>query len=105
SVDGVARSAALVKRMKRDSGDALLGTLQETNEGLANEIRKAMYTFDDLNTLDQKAMRSLLEAVPLDRLTVALRGASDKMRTKVFGSLSKRAAERVKEDMEGLGSV
>jgi flagellar motor switch protein FliG len=50
-------------------------------------------------------MRSLLEAVPVERLTVALKTASDELKEKIFGSLSRRAAERIREDIEILGAV
>lgn len=105
SVDGIARSAALVRRMDRQVGEALLGTLEEGNSELAVEIRRAMYTFEDLGALDARALRSLLEAVPVEKLTVALKTASDSLKAHVFTSMSKRAAERIREDMESMGGV
>ncbi len=105
TIDGVARSAALVRRMDRQTGEALLGSLEEGNSDLAVEIRRAMYTFEDLGALDARALRSLLEAVPVEKLTVALKTASDALKTHVFGSMSKRAAERIREDMDSMGGV
>jgi flagellar motor switch protein FliG len=105
SVDGVARSAALVRRMGRETGEALLGTLEEGNSELATEIRRAMYTFEDLSVLDARALRSLLEAVPVEKLTMALKTASESLRNHIFTSMSKRASERIKEDMEVMGGV
>ncbi len=105
TIDGVAQSAALVRRMDRQTGEALLGSLEEGNSELAVEIRRAMYTFEDLGVLDAKALRSLLEAVPVEKLTVALKTASETLKNHVFTSMSKRAAERIKEDMESMGGV
>ena len=105
SIDGVARSAALVRRMDRQTGEALLGTLEEGNSELAVEIRRAMYTFEDLGALDAKALRSLLEAVPVEKLTIALKTASESLKMHVFTSMSKRAAERIREDMDSVGGV
>lgn len=105
AVDGIARSAALVRRMGRETGEALLGTLEEGNSELAGEIRRAMYTFEDLSVLDARALRSLLEAVPVEKLTTALKTASESLRNHIFTSMSKRAAERIKEDMEVMGGV
>lgn len=105
TIDGVARSAALVRRMDRQTGEALLGTLEEGNSELAVEIRRAMYTFEDLGALDAKALRSLLEAVPVEKLTVALKTASESLKKHVFSSMSKRAAERIREDMDSVGGV
>jgi flagellar motor switch protein FliG len=105
TVDGVARSAALVRRMGRETGEALLGVLEEGNQELATEIRRAMYTFEDLSVLDARALRSLLEAVPVEKLTMAMKTASESLRNHIFTSMSKRAAERIKEDMEVMGGV
>jgi len=105
TVDGIARSAALVRRMGRETGEALLGTLEEGNQELATEIRRAMYTFEDLSVLDARALRSLLEAVPVEKLTIAMKTASESLRNHIFTSMSKRAAERIKEDMEVMGGV
>jgi flagellar motor switch protein FliG len=105
TVDGIARSAALVRRMGRETGEALLGTLEEGNQELAIEIRRAMYTFEDLSVLDARALRSLLEAVPVEKLTMAMKTASESLRAHIFTSMSKRAAERIKEDMEVMGGV
>jgi flagellar motor switch protein FliG len=105
TVDGVARSAALVRRMGRETGEALLVVLEEGNQELATEIRRAMYTFEDLSVLDARALRSLLEAVPVEKLTMAMKTASESLRNHIFTSMSKRAAERIKEDMEVMGGV
>jgi flagellar motor switch protein FliG len=104
-VNGIARSAALVRRLGRETGEQLLGTIEEGNSELASEIRKAMYTFEDLNALDARALRSLLESVPVERLTMALKTASEALKAHIFTSMSKRAAERIKEDMEIMGGV
>lgn len=105
AIDGVGRSAALVRRMDRQTGEALLGSLEEGNSELAVEIRRAMYTFEDLGALDARALRSLLEAVPVEKLTMALKTASEALRQHIFTSMSKRAAERIREDMESMGGV
>jgi flagellar motor switch protein FliG len=105
SVDGVSRSAALVRRLNREVGEALLGTIEQDNAELASEIRRAMYSFEDLKVLDMKGLRALLEAVSVEKLTLALKTASDGMKEHIFSSLSKRAAERIKEDLEIMGGV
>lgn len=105
AVDGVAQTAALVRRMGQKLGDALLQRLSGADETLAAEIRRAMYTFEDLKLLDARGLRSLLEAVPADRLTLALKTSSDSLKNHIFSAMSKRAAERVREDLEMLGGV
>lgn len=105
SIDGLGRTAALVRKMGKDMGEELLLTLDEGNTVLATEIRRAMYTFEELAEIDPRGMRALLEAVPVERLTLALKTASDRLTRAVFDSMSKRAAERIREDMDILGSV
>ena len=58
-----------------------------------------------LSVLDARALRSLLEAVPVEKLTTALKTASESLRNHIFTSMSKRASERIKEDMEIMGGV
>ncbi len=105
NIDGLTQSAALVRKMGKEVGEEVLLTLDEGNAQLASEIRRSMYTFEELAELDPRGMRSLLEAVPVERLTLALKTASDRLKKTVFDSMSKRAAERIKEDMDILGSV
>lgn len=105
SVDGVSRSAAVVRKLNREAGEALLGSIEQDNAELATEIRRAMYSFEDLKALDGKALRSLLEAVSVEKLTLALKTASEQMKEHFFSSLSKRAADRIREDLEVMGAV
>ena len=105
SVDGIAKTAALVRRMDRDIGESVLGMLADEDADLATSIRRAMYSFEDLILLDAKSLRVLLESVPSDKLVLALKTASEKLREHIFSSMSKRAAERLREDLEILGGV
>ncbi|HEX2731331.1 MAG TPA: FliG C-terminal domain-containing protein [Polyangiaceae bacterium] len=105
SINGLSQSAALVRKLGKEVGEEVLQVLDQDNSELAAEIRRSMYTFEELSNLHPKAMRSLLEAVPVERLTLALKTASDALKKTVFESMSKRAAERIREDMEILGSV
>ncbi len=105
SVDGVARSAALVRRLGRETGELLLSQLSQDDSTLAAQIRKAMYSLEDLKGLDARSLRAVLEAVPAERLTLALKTASDGLKEQIFRSMSKRAADRIREDMEMMGGV
>lgn len=105
SVDGIAKSAALVRHMNREAGEILLGNLAEGDAELAMEIRRSMYTFEDLCVLDPKSLRALLESIPSDKLVLSLKTASDQLKNQIFSSMSKRAAERLREDLQILGGV
>lgn len=105
AVNGLAYSAQLVRKLGRKKGAELLEKMEGENEELARAIRQALYTFEDLLAVDPKGVRLLLESVPVERLTLALKAASDAMTSHVFSSMSKRAADRIKEDMEALGTA
>ena len=105
AVDGVTRSAALVRALSKEVGELLLSDVEAENELLAAEIRQAMYSFEDLKAIDARSMRELLKAVPGDRLTLAIKTASPELSAHIFSGMSKRAAERVREDLELLGAV
>lgn len=104
-VNGVRQSAQLVRNLSKEACEALLGEVENENEDLAAAIRRAMYSFEDLKLIDPRSMRELLKYVPGDRLTLALKTASESMRTHIFSGMSKRAAERILEDLEMLGAV
>jgi flagellar motor switch protein FliG len=105
AVNGVRHSAQLVRNLSKEACEAILGEVESDDEALAKEIRRAMYSFEDLKLVDPKSMRELLKSVPGDRLTMALKTASTEMRDHIFGGMSKRAAERIQEDLEILGAV
>lgn len=105
SVDGIRRSAQLVRNLSKEICEGLLSDVEDDDEDLATEIRRAMYSFEDLKAVDPRSMRELLKSVAGDRLTLALKTASPEMREHIFSGMSKRAAERIKEDLELLGAV
>jgi flagellar motor switch protein FliG len=105
SVDGVSRAAELLKATGRDAYTAILGSLEAEDAELAANVRQAMFTFEDLKRLDSKAMRELLREVPSERLTIALKGASQDLVNAIFAGLSQRAADLLKDDLDLLGKV
>jgi flagellar motor switch protein FliG len=105
SVDGVAKAAEMLNAAGKQVSTEILSRMDETDASLATEVRQAMFTFDDLRRLDARAMRELLREVPTERLTIALKGASPEVLEAVFGGLSARAAELIKDDLELLGKV
>jgi flagellar motor switch protein FliG len=64
-----------------------------------------MFTFDDLEKIDDKGFQSLLKEVQSDQLVLALKAASPELREKVFRNMSSRAAETLREDLESRGPV
>ncbi len=105
SVDGVAKAAELLNASPKVASTTILARLHEEDPDLAASVRQAMFTFDDLGKLDTRAMRALLREVATDRLTVALRGAPESVSAAVFGGLSSRAADLIRDDLANMGHV
>jgi flagellar motor switch protein FliG len=86
-------------------GERVFAHLDEHAPELGEAIRALMLTFEDLVRLDNRGMQTLLKEVPREDLLLALKTASPAMRDKIFGNLSQRAAEILKDDMATMGPV
>jgi len=104
-VKGLEQTAALIRRLGREVGEEVLDALANDNDELAAAIRQAMYSFEDLMNLDPPSLRTVLEGIAGDRLTLALKTASEPLKAAIFASMSRRAGDRIREDMEMLGAV
>jgi flagellar motor switch protein FliG len=105
SVDGVARAAKVLNSISREVSGGILNNLVSADEALANEIKLAMFTFDDLMRVDPRSMREILREVATDRLTVALKGAGKEVMEAIFAGLSQRAADLIRDDLEIQGNI
>lgn len=79
--------------------------LEERNKEAAERIRALMFTFEDLARLDGQGIQALLRATGNDRLAVALKGATEKLKELFFANMSERAAKILKEEMQSMGPV
>jgi len=102
---GVRSVAGLLKQMEKADSKKVLSHLDERNNALSAAVRKEMFGFEEILKLQQPDMQRLLREVDTVQLATALKGASEPMRLKVYGCLTKRAAEGLKEEMEMLSSV
>ncbi|MDB4947099.1 MAG: Flagellar motor switch protein FliG [Labilithrix sp.] len=105
NVDGVAKAAELLNASGKGASSTILANLEAEDPELANTVRMAMFTFDDLARLDSKAMRGLLREAATDRLTIALKGANPAVTEAVFRGLSARAADLIRDDLENMGQI
>lgn len=105
SVDGVAKAAELLNSTGKANQDLILGFLDTQDPDLAGDVRQAMFTFDDLVKIPGRQMRVLLREVPGERLTLALKGASETLVDAVLAGLSSRAAALVRDDLEALANA
>ena len=97
--------AEIFNSLDRGSEARFLAALDERNRDSAERIRSLMFTFEDLQRLTQPAMQVLLRTVEREKLPIALKGASEKLRDLFFKSMSERAGKMLKDDIAALGPV
>ncbi len=99
---GEKSAAAVLNAMNKEERKKLLDNIDERQPDLVRSIRMKMFTFDDLQTLDVKTMQKIMREVDAGQLAIALKAATTTLRDAMLGALSKRAAENVNEEIEGL---
>jgi len=102
---GLRGVADLMNRLDPASGKTILEAIEGEDPKLALSIRNLMFTFEDLLTVPETGVRELLGQMDKKTLATALRGASEELKNYIFKSMSSRAVEMLKEDMEVLGPV
>jgi flagellar motor switch protein FliG len=102
---GLKTAAELLNAMDKNLSKALLVTLEERNPELGAAIRQKMFTFEDLTSLDRASIQKVLREVEMHDLAVALKTASDELKTLLLSSISKRAAETVNEEISFMGAL
>jgi flagellar motor switch protein FliG len=105
SYSGFKAVADLLNRLNAEESKKILETIEEGQPELALSIRNLMFTFEDLVTVPPATIREIVSGVDKRQLAMALRGAKDELRAQIFKSMSSRAVEMLKEDMEVLGPV
>lgn len=102
---GAKSAAAVLNHLDRESSRSLLSAIEERSPDLGAAIRHQMFTFEDLERLEPRAIQLLLREVDMRDLALALKKASPALQTVLLSGISKRAAETVREEMSFLGSV
>jgi flagellar motor switch protein FliG len=102
-VGGVDSAAAVMKRMKAPAMEGLLESMQDVDAAITDQIKRALFTFEDLSRISGRGIQTLLKEIATDQLLLALRTASDDMREKIFGNVSSRAAAMLREELEMMG--
>jgi flagellar motor switch protein FliG len=105
SLGGVKTAAEIINMLGSSVEASVLDYIREADADLAQKIMDNMFTFDDLEKVDDKGIQSMLKEVQSESLVVALKGASAELREKIFRNMSTRAAETLREDLESRGPV
>jgi flagellar motor switch protein FliG len=104
-VGGAKVAANILNFVEAGADEKLLEAISEMDGSLGNEIRDLMFVFDNLATMEDRTMQTILREVSTDTLALALRGADARVRDKVTSNMSQRAAEILLDDMEARGPV
>lgn len=97
--------ADIFNNFDRATESKFMAVLEQKNSESAERIRALMFTFEDLKKVDPTGMQTLLRNVPKEKLSIAMKGASEVIKELFFKSMSERAAKLLREDMESLGPV
>lgn len=102
---GVAAVAEILNVVDRATEKGLLENLAQEDADLVEEIRRLMFVFDDITKFSDRDIQTILKNVESSQWAMALKGASDELKQKILGNMSKRAATLLLEEMEYLGPV
>ena len=105
TLGGVRAAAEILNFVGATSEKTVLDSIRDYDNELSQRIQDEMFTFDNLLDIDDRGMQSILRDVQSDVLVIALKGADEAIREKVFKNMSSRAAEALREDLEGRGPV
>ena len=95
----------LLNRVDRSTERIIIENLSETNPELADQIKNMMFVFEDIVTLDDRAIQAVLKEIDVRDLGTALKGTPEEVQQKIFTNMSERAVNMLKEDMEFMGPV
>ncbi|MBX5459648.1 MAG: flagellar motor switch protein FliG [Steroidobacteraceae bacterium] len=105
SLGGPKAAADIVNFLDPSDESAIMEQINKADEALGAKIQDLVFVFENLLDIDDRGMQELLRNVQSDRLLVALKGADDELKAKVFKNMSQRAAEMLKDDLEARGPV
>jgi flagellar motor switch protein FliG len=97
---GVKSLADILNHSDRSTERNVLDELAKHDSELAEEIRMLLFTFEDVVKLDDRSIQMVLKEVDQKDLAIALRGVSDEVRDRIFGNMSERGAEMLKEEID-----
>ena len=102
---GIKVAAEIMNNFDSTIEGELMDSIREVDEDLGTQIQDLMFVFDNLKAVDDKGIQALLREVSSEVLILALKGADDELQEKIFGNMSKRAAELLRDDLEAKGPV
>ena len=104
-VGGVDAIVDILNSVDRGTEKHIVETLEVEDPELADEIRKKMFVFEDILSLDDRAIQRVLRDIENNDIAVALKNANEEVQNVIFRNLSKRLSAMIKEDMDFMGPV
>ena len=104
-VGGPRAVADIFNRLGTKASKTTLGHIEQKDEELATSIKEMMFTFDDIEKLDDNGIREILKVVDQKELMLALKGGTEGLREKILNNMSERARVGFLEEMQFLGAV
>jgi flagellar motor switch protein FliG len=105
SLGGPKVAAGILNFMDGSTESSVMEHVKKVDEALGSRIEDLMFVFDNLIDIDDRGMQDLLREVAQDRLLLAMKGADEALKQKIFKNMSQRAAEMLKDDLEAKGPV
>ncbi|ABQ67653.1 flagellar motor switch protein FliG [Rhizorhabdus wittichii] len=102
---GAGEAAKIVNSSRKAAEQRIIKALQKLDKTVARTIEEEMFVFDNLMALTEKDLGTLLRAVDNDILVVSLKGADEKLRSKIFGCMSSRAAQSIQDEIADRGPM
>jgi len=102
---GVESLASILNRTDRSTEKLIIETLEFKKPELAEQVRELMFVFEDIILLDDRSVQRILREIDSKDLALALKGANEEVKEKIFKNMSERASEMLKDDMQYMGPV
>ena len=105
TLGGVRHAAEILNFVGQANETSVIDNVREYDPDLAQKILDEMFVFENLMDVDYRGIQLLLREIQSDSLILALKGASEGLREKIFKNMSSRASEMLREDLEAKGPV
>jgi flagellar motor switch protein FliG len=105
TIGGVKAAANILNFVDSNVGTSLMEQVKQVDVDLSQRIEDLMFVFDNLIDVDDRGIQTLLREISSENLVLALKGADEEVRAKIFKNMSQRAAEMLREDLESRGPV
>lgn len=105
AMGGYKVAAEIMNNLEGSIEADLMDSIKEVDEDMGNQIQDLMFVFDNLRDVEDRGIQALLREVSSEVLIIALKGADEDLKEKIFKNMSKRAAELLRDDLEAKGPV